>query len=260
MKYLFGLVFLFCITLGGCGGQAGNQSSETSVASVRPESSGSGESSSESPESTEGVNINYAGLLQESCGSVMVQLEGGGLLGSGVIAGMDEEKIVILTAAHVIASADSYVRVTFFDEYQAVSRENYYFEDQDIGAVIVKRADVPEENLQQYQSASWNTGNEGAAKQGDICIAMGCTSGVAAEAYEGTIADPWIFIEDYGQHMILARVNGIPGMSGGGLFNQNGKLWGIVSGGNEDGELAVIPLSLFTIKVDFLEELVDNDR
>ena len=60
--------------------------------------------------------------------------------------------------------------------------------------------------------------------------------------------------------MILAKVNGKPGMSGGGLFDKEGNLLGIISGGNDDGELAVIPMSLFAIKVDFLDELVDNNR
>lgn len=264
MRYFWWMVFVLCLVLCGCGKQTSQNSStildvsvvEESISGVEPAETDSGSSD----EPVEDSDINYAGLLQESNAPMMVQLEGGGLLGSGVIAGLDKEQIVILTAAHVISSANSYVRVSFFDDYNAVSRETYCYESQDIGVVIVKRADVPEENLAHYQSARWKQGEEAAVQQGSICIAIGCTSGVAAQAYEGTIEDPWSLVEDYGQHMILAKVNGKPGMSGGGLFDKDGCLLGIISGGNDDGELAVIPMSLFAIKVDFLEELVDNNR
>lgn len=263
MRKIRWIVFVLCLVLCGCSRQLDENSDESGV-SIAEDSWSDSQSSVEKEEgSTESVDdsdINYAGLIQETYGSAMVQLEGGGLLGSGVIAGMDEERIVILTAAHVISKANSYVRVTFFDDYNAVSRETDLYESQDIGVVIVERADVPEENLEHYQCAWWQQGDEAAVQQGEICIALGCTSGVAAQSYEGTIEDPWIFVEDYGQHMILAKVNGKPGMSGGGLFDKEGNLLGIISGGNDDGELAVIPMSLFAIKVDFLDELVDNNR
>ncbi|MGN0425102.1 MAG: serine protease [Acetatifactor sp.] len=263
MRNIWWIVFVLCLVLCGCSKQMHDNSDESGVSVVddsRSDSESSEEKGEASTESVDDSDINFADLVQKSCGPMMVQLEGGGLLGSGVIAGMDEERIVILTAAHVISQANSYVRVTFFDDYNAVSRETDCYESQDIGVVIVERSDVPEENLEHYQCAGWQQGDDAAVQQGDICIALGCTLGVAAQSYEGIIEEPWIFVEDYGQHMILAKVNGKPGMSGGGLFDKDGNLLGIISGGNDDGELAVIPMSLFAIKVDFLEDLVDNNR
>ena len=51
-------------------------------------------------------------------------------------------------------------------------------------------------------------------------------------------------MEDYGQYMIWAKAEGMPGMSGGGLFDRNGHFLGSLSGRNDDGELSVVPLSL----------------
>ena len=42
-------------------------------------------------------------------------------------------------------------------------------------------------------------------------------------------------------------------MSGGGLFDRQGHFLGIISGGSEDGELAVVPLSLMLAEVELLQ-------
>ena len=73
---------------------------------------------------------------------------------------------------------------------------------------------------------------------------MGSRDGVAAEAYEGVLLDHWIYVEDYGCHMMWVRAEGKPGMSGGGLFDRQGLLLGILSGENGQGEVAAVPLSL----------------
>ncbi len=71
---------------------------------------------------------------------------------------------------------------------------------------------------------------------------MGSLTGVAEEAYEGIVLEPMVIIEDYGQYMILAQCEGKPGMSGGGLFDERGYLLGVLSGVNENGQVAAVPL------------------
>jgi S1-C subfamily serine protease len=51
-------------------------------------------------------------------------------------------------------------------------------------------------------------------------------------------------MEDYGQYMIWADVQIHAGMSGGGLFDSEGYLVGILSGGSDDGQTAAVPYSL----------------
>ena len=51
--------------------------------------------------------------------------------------------------------------------------------------------------------------------------------------------------------MMLARGEALQGMSGGGVFDQRGHFIGILCGGNADGELAVLPLSI--IEARYLE-------
>lgn len=61
-------------------------------------------------------------------------------------------------------------------------------------------------------------------------------------SYDGILTDFWIYVEDFSQYMMVADCAIEPGMSGGGLFDDEGNLIGIACGGNASGELAAVPL------------------
>lgn len=198
-------------------------------------------------------NENLADLLQRAGGGMMVQLRAGGLLGSGVICGTEEDRLLILTAAHVLEKAEDAVEVIFADG-ECVSADQFEcYEMGDFAVVQVTAGDIPEDTLAQCLCANLDKESFDAAVSGQGCIVMGSRSGVAAEAYEGVILDHWIYMEDYGQYMMWVRAEGKPGMSGGGLFDRQGHFLGIISGGSEDGELAVVPLSLMLAEVELLQ-------
>lgn len=192
---------------------------------------------------------NIADLLQKQGQGMMVQLQAGSLIGSGVIYDENDGVVTILTAAHVLEETDTFVCITFCDGWSTVSREYTIYEKEDLAEIRLAVEAIPEEHLKQYWRANYEKESFDALKAQDGCIAMGSKSGVAAEAYEGVILDNWIYMEDYEEYMIWARANVMPGMSGGGLFDTRGRLLGILSGGTEDGELAVIPLSVIQFLV-----------
>lgn len=189
-------------------------------------------------------NENLADMMQHQCSGLMVRLSAGALQGSGVLYRTSEDMLWILTTAHVFADAPELVAITFGDGWETESSEVIMAEDADIAMIQIPLEKIPEEHRKQYLCANVNKESFDALASGDGCIAMGSRTGVAAEAYEGTILEPWIYMEDYGQYMIWVKAEGMPGMSGGGLFDRNGHFLGILSGRNEDGELAVVPLSL----------------
>ena len=189
-------------------------------------------------------NENLADMLQTQCGGMMVQLSAGGLMGSGVIYGTEENNMVIITAAHVLAQAKDAVKITFFDGYEVESADFMASVQSDVAVVRVSMEQIPEERLAKYYRVNVDNASYEGLETGYGCIVMGSRSGVAEDAYEGIILDPWIYMEDYGQHMIWVRAAGKAGMSGGGLFDRQGHYMGILSGVNEDDEWAVVPLGL----------------
>ena len=187
---------------------------------------------------------NLAGMLQQECRGMMVQLEAGQFLGSGVIYSSDESALVIVTAAHILTDVDGSVKVTFVDGWTAESDDFVLWEQADLAMVRLTLEQIPEERLREYRVVNIDREAYDKLHEGDGCIVMGSRSGVAEEAYEGTVLEPWIYMEDYGHYMIWVKAYGKPGMSGGGLFDQQGHFLGILSGISEDEEWAVVPLDL----------------
>ena len=187
---------------------------------------------------------NLAGLLQENCGGMMVQLTAGQYMGSGVICSAEEGLMVIVTAAHVLADVEDGVQITFVDNWVVNTTEYSISEQTDLAVVQVPLKDIPNERLEKYLTANLDGAVYDKLQTNDGCIVMGCKSGVAEDAYEGVVLEPWIYMEDYGQHMIWVKAPGKPGMSGGGLFDRKGYFLGILSGRSEDDEWAVVPLAL----------------
>lgn len=237
-------VLVMILLLAGCAGESSGGSTES------PQTDSSETVSAEEESPAEQLRKNGAGM--------MVQLQAGDVLGSGVIYELHEEAAVILTAAHVVEKADSVVLVTFCDGYTAESGSFACSALADLAVVIVCLDDIPEENRTNYFSAETDKESFDDLKAGDGCIAMGCRTAVASEAYQGTVLDNWIYMEDYGQHMIWVRSEGMPGMSGGGLFDLQGHFLGILSGESDDGELAAVPLSLILTELDNFHGMVEN--
>lgn len=232
------LAVLLCLVLSGCasGDRVGEAEAEREkVLFIR-------EMELLQSEDPDGENL--AGMLQRNGSGMMVQIGGGDRLGSGVICGVEEERLVILTAAHVLEEAEEVLRVTFADGLSVMCDDFECMETGDVGLIRIKGTDIPEENRENYLCALIDREGFDAAAEGDGCIVMGSRDGVAAEAYEGVLLDSWIYMEDYGCHMMWIRAEGKPGMSGGGLFDRQGRLLGILSGQNGKGELAAAPLSL----------------
>ena len=78
---------------------------------------------------------------------------------------------------------------------------------------------------------------------GDDIMILGSVEKVAEDVCKGIVADPWIYMSDYRQHMMLGIGTVRAGMSGGGVFDNSGRLIGILSGADLMGYLAIVPLS-----------------
>ena len=80
-----------------------------------------------------------------------------------------------------------------------------------------------------------------ALKEYDDVWMYGGESGLPVYAF---VVDPWIYVEDFDQYMLLLQGLIAPGMSGGGAFTEDGVFVGILCGGDEEGKVAVVPYSM----------------
>ena len=252
------ILMLFVLVCVGCGQQeklrgkltAGEREqwaeSESAVGTALPQEGETARSAAVAPllEWEDSETENLAGMLQDTCGGMMVQLTAGGFMGSGVICGADEDGLVIVTAGHVLADAAEAVQVTFVDGWETETVDFSLSKLSDLAILKVPFEEIPAKRLEKYMTANVDKSSYDSLRAGDGCIVMGSRSGVAEDAYEGTVLDTWIYMEDYGQYMSWVKAAGKPGMSGGGLFDRRGHLLGILSGVSEEGEWAVVPLAM----------------
>lgn len=192
---------------------------------------------------------NPAGLLQETCANAMVKVQAGSLSGSGVIVASDRKYLWIATAGHVLDRTDAAVKITFADGLETETVKLQRAENQDLAilrvsriALVEKDGDREDDHGLEYRRAILDQDAFDAMKDGDLAIAMGSRNGAGEDAYAGVISQDYVYLEDFGAHMIVAQVQVTPGMSGGGLFDSKGRLLGILCGVSEDGEVAVCPV------------------
>lgn len=249
-------ILLFCLCT-GCGSgnlPSGDPSQEEQGAAERPGTAVGSLTQAPLLEWEDQEAENLAGMLQETCGGMMVRLEAGQYTGSGVICGTEENSLLVATAAHVLADAADGVKLTFYDGWETEEVSVSAAEQADLAVLRVPLTAVLQQRLGHYLAANLDRAASDRIRAGDGCIVMGSSGGVAEDAYEGVLLEAWIYAEDYGQYMVWAGAPGKPGMSGGGIFDQRGRLLGILSGYSGDGEWAAVPLAFL------LEELSGGEK
>lgn len=162
--------------------------------------------------------------------------------GSGVILDVGEDVLWIVTAGHVLERAGAeYPVMVEFGEGSTVECLRYETaSDADLAFLCIFKKDMPEE-FRERTSAETDKESYDALASGDIVQTMGYRDGKLI-TFSGVLSEPWIYVEDFEQYMMVAVCGMDYGMSGGGLYDEDGHLIGIACGGNEQGELAAVPL------------------
>ena len=193
---------------------------------------------------------NPAGELQDRCSSMMVRITAGNLVGSGVILQDDGREVLIATAGHVLDRVEETVEIEFRDGFRVRTGDYQLAEGADLAILRVPRESLLEaeegggkkDHGEEYLCCAVDQDTYDSVSVGDVVIAMGSYTGVAEDAYAGTLTEDYVYAQDFGAYMMLAQTPVKPGMSGGGLFDERGYLLGILCGVSEDGEVAAAPL------------------
>lgn len=186
-------------------------------------------------------------VLKSEIVEVMIlqeQEDAGKAVGSGVILKQDEKGMWIVTAAHVLEtkSENDKVLVNFRGQDNEVSLrcEKYWLsENADLAFLFFPQSQAKRIVGQPVQRAPKEVYDS--LELDTYVYAKGIRAGKEA-ACSGHLIDNWIYVEDLEQYMMTASCDLYPGMSGGGLYDVEDTLVGILCGNGENEILVAVPL------------------
>lgn len=164
----------------------------------------------------------------------------GDYYGCGTIYDSDVNSYTIVTARHVLqdyydgASEDIMVKFENNESCKAsILNENI---DLDIVFLDVDKIEI---STEYYSVADTSSGSGGSSESGST-LSIGQTiylvDANTGDIYAGSIANPSVYSEDFSMDMIYCYCAVTPGMSGTGLFDEEGKYLGILLGGSDEAE------------------------
>lgn len=177
--------------------------------------------------------------------------------GSGVILAADEDALWVVTAGHVLERAtkepsgekqtvkehsgeEHSVKVEFGDGSIVECQRYECVRDADLAFLCILKENLPEK-FRECPAADTDKESYDALEAGAAICLTGYQDGRPC-MFSGVLSEPWIYVADFEQYMMVAVCEMNSGMSGGGLYDEAGHLIGIACGGNGQGELAAVPL------------------
>lgn len=147
--------------------------------------------------------------------------------GSGILIGMNEEELLIVTNAHVIEGVSN-TTITFYDGSEVEVNIKGKKSEYDLAVLSAKLSDIPNDAI--YSIAKLGESSE--IKVGQAAIAIGNSMGYGISVTTGCISalNKVVTVENVSYRNLIqtdAAIN--PGNSGGALFNAWGEVIGINS-------------------------------
>ena len=147
--------------------------------------------------------------------------------GSGIIIGVNETELLIVTNAHVVEDVDD-TRITFYDGSEVAVNIKGKKSEYDLAVLSAKLSDIPNDAI--YSIA--NIGDSNEIKVGQAAIAVGNSMGYGISVTTGCISafNKTVTVDNVSYKNLIqtdAAIN--PGNSGGALFNAQGEVIGINS-------------------------------
>ena len=171
----------------------------------------------------------------------LVGVRAGDLQGSGVIYDENEDSMLIVTAGHVLEHDTGEILVTFPDGTEVSPSGTVRAENCDLAFLWVDKAEISDSTWEFCLPADTDRNAFDELEVYEDVWMYGGTSGRPVYAF---VVEPWIYVEDFTQYMLLLQGLMEPGMSGGGAFTEDGVFLGILCGADEEGKVAVVPYSI----------------
>ncbi len=157
-------------------------------------------------------------------------VNGTSMVGSGVILAVTKDYIDIATARHVVEETARPL-VYFYDGSLAYGSVWAYGKQNDVAFVRVEAAEMTQGIGETIQPVKYADNEYYDAIQPETKIFMlGSVSEVSDTVLTGKVKETELYIELFGNDMLICDVPVTGGMSGGGTFHTDGRLLGIIVG------------------------------
>lgn len=183
--------------------------------------------------------------------------------GSGVIVGMTDDQIIILTNNHVIQDSSS-LSVIFNDVEPVDAKIKGGDSGKDLAIISVLKKDIKPETLETIKIAK--IGNSDNIKIGERVVAIGNALGIGQSVTSGIISAKDRQLEQIDNDSKLIQIDASinPGNSGGALINMNGELIGInvakSSGTAIEGMGYAIPINVAGEVIETMSKRKDREE
>ena len=147
--------------------------------------------------------------------------------GSGVIVGVTDEEIIILTNNHVVSNATS-LSVTFNDGGEAIESQIKGIDaDKDLAVISVMKEKIPKEVVENIHAITLADSNN--IQVGEKVVAIGNALGIGQSVTTGIVSAKDRIVDGINDTQPLIQTDAAinPGNSGGALLNMRGELIGI---------------------------------
>ena len=161
--------------------------------------------------------------------------------GSGVIIGLDDEKLTIVTVAHLMEGFDQGI-ISFFSGKVGFADVSDIYPGKDLCFLTIKRTDMTEDFIETLTTAAYDLDRYEALTRGDKVYITGSAVSVAANISEGTFVSRDYYVADFDMDMMFLYAAVMEGMSGSGVYDSDGYLVGILAGGSDADEAVCVSL------------------
>ena len=182
--------------------------------------------------------------------------------GSGVIVGMTDEQVIILTNNHVVQQSSS-LSVTFNESKTYDAAIKGTDSSKDLAIISVSKKDIDLEVLQNIKIS--NIGNSDNIQVGEHVVAIGNALGIGQSVTYGIVSAKDREIDEIGNSSKLIQTDAAinPGNSGGALLNLKGELIGInvakSSGNAIEGMGYAIPINVAADVIETMSKRRDRE-
>lgn len=244
--YIAITIVIYCLLVSGCGKTDSNQ-----VSSIEKLQDSTTEQQIGKMNKEERNETLDKFALKEKERTSAVHIECGGHSGSGVIWKIEEDKIVLIANRHLLERSDK-AEVSFATGIYYEAKVNYLSDEYDFGMAVIDRAVMDEEDVEALSEVSYSIVSKEDLVVGEPLFILTSKEYPADDILEGALVETSSMVEleqlHASQEMILGRLpdteekNVQAGMSGSGVYDEDGMLLGILSGGNGEKEYMVVPL------------------